>query len=209
MNQTTDINTAAVPAPVAIADLQGLTNTVNRLASLQLILNQAEAEQQAAQEAAKKGFADATAPFLEEMNALFAGLEKYCGDNKDTLFPTKGGKRAKTFAVLQHKLQYRSSQSVLAPATAADQILATARMLETKLISEQAKGDARDSDAIDQVAAVITVLNGLIRPSAAELKKDAVKEVTNEQATELLLAMGIKVVTEEAFKLSFNFSPQS
>lgn len=205
---THDIDTATATAAPAITDLQGLTNAVARLASLQLILNNAEGNMQAQVEALKKAFADATAEHAAEIKTTFAQVEAYCAANKETLFPLKNGKRKKTFAVLQHALQYRSSQSVNAPNDAAEQIAALVRTLEARLISEQAKGDARDVDAIKEVAAVITTLNGLLRPSAPELNKDAVKLVTNEQASGLLLAMGVGVISSETFKLAFTFTPE-
>lgn len=191
----------------AITDLPGLTSTVFAIAGNALLINQAEARMQAEIEAMKKAFADATRQLKEANERDLAAVMAYCEAHKDELFPIKRGKRQKTFAVLQHKLQYRSSESVEAPADAADRI--------TDLISEiRVKGvHALFTDDGEEQATEARLLadrlEQLLRKRDPELNKDAVKLLPAPQLAMLTEATGISIKQEESFKLALAFTPES
>lgn len=207
MNQTHDINTSAAPVIADIKDLPGLTSSIFRIAGHQLLINGAQATLQAEIEARKKAFEDATAELQTTIASELAAIERYCEAHKDTLFPVKKGKRQKTFAVLQHKLQYRESTAVEAPKDAADRIKNLIANAEWRLIQEQAKGINRDAERINALAALITAMKGLLRTPEPELNKDAVKLLTNEEAINLLHDQAITTTTTDSFKVVFSFTP--
>lgn len=196
-----DIDTSNLPALV-IKDDKQLSDLVFEMASKQLLLNAAEAEQQAKIEAAKKAFADATGDITTEIRAKFAALEAYAAKHKDRLFPVKGGKRKKTFPVLAHKLQYRSSEQVKAPANAVLIIKGIIFNAEAEIMS---LGPCEHST---HLAGLIQQLEALIRQPEPELNKDAVKACSDKVVKDYLAAHGITVETLETFKLAFAFTPE-
>lgn len=200
---THNIDTATATAAPAITDLQGLTNAVARLASLQLILNNAEGSMQAQVEALKKAFADATAEHAAEIKTTFAQVEAYCAANKETLFPIKNGKRKKTFAVLQHALQYRTGSSVEIPKDAVTQIQG--------LINYVKGYPGEEWNGLSKPA-IIGALESLIRTPAPEFNKDtfsALRSNTELAAlAEVLRLNGFHVSKQETFKLAFTFTPE-
>jgi phage host-nuclease inhibitor protein Gam len=193
-----DIDTTTTP-PVSIADDIALTNLVHEAASLQLTLNAAEARMQAHVEAAKKGFNEATREQSQRIAEIFAGIETYCAAHRDRLFPLKGKKRAKTFAVLQHKLQYRSSEAVEAPKDVVQRIQ---DMLHDVASALYAPGLTSEREA--ELKRIETTLICLIRQSDPELNKDNAKALKGQ----IPEALGIRVTTSETFKLAFNFTPE-
>jgi hypothetical protein len=196
-----DIDTSNLPALV-IKDDKQLSDLVFEIASKQLVLNAAEAEQQSKIEAAKKAFADATGDITNEIRAKFAAIEAYASKHKERLFPVKGGKRKKTFPVLAHKLQYRSSDQVKAPANA---VLLIKNMILNSEVNIMNLGPC---EASTEIAAVIQQLKGLIRQPEPELNKDAIKAISDESVKDYLAAHGITVETLETFKLTFAFTPE-
>ena len=201
-----DINTTQAAPALTITDDRHLCHVVYLLASHQLLINGAEAAMQAKVEAAKKAFADATAPIAEELKSLFAAVEIYAAANKARLFPVKGKKQSKTYKVLQHELKYRSSSAVEAVTNAAEMI---GRMIEI--------ADAWDSpDGLwngipkDEVR---DALKALLRQPPTELDKDALlsqheaKTPLSEALLGYLHLNGIRVKTSETFKLAFTFTP--
>lgn len=202
MTTAHDIDTTQALPAITINDDRELCDIVYTIANKQLIINAAEANQQAKIEAAKKAFADGTAEFTAEIKALFAAVQRYAEAHKDRLFPVKGATRKKTFAILQHKLQYRSSDRVEAPADA----VARLRMMITA--SEVNIMNLGAGPAADEIAAVIQQLEGLIRSPEPELNKDAVKAISDTAIKDYLASCGMRVVTDETFKLSFAFTPE-
>jgi phage host-nuclease inhibitor protein Gam len=198
-----DIDTATAPPALTITDDKQLCDIVYQLASKQLVINAAEAEQQASVEAAKKAFADATGPLAEEIKSLFSAVAAYAAANKDRLFPVKAGKRRKTFAVMQHKLQYRSADSVEAPANAVDLLRAVIWDLECSAQKAALEGESPAS-----YEAAVSALEQLIRQPAPELDKEAVKALSREDAKRMIAAQGIRISTQETFKLAFSFTPE-
>lgn len=197
-----DIDTQEAPPALIIQNDKQLCDVVYALASKQLIINSAEAEMQAKVEAAKKAFADATEPITSEIKALFAAVEAYAETNKDRLFPVKKGKRVKTFPVLAHKLQYRSSDQVEAPANAAHVVENLIAFFERQL------EDIQSPDDEIKTRQLLESLYFLIRQPEPELNKDAVKTLNHADAINLLQAHGIRIKTLETFKLAFTFSPE-
>lgn len=195
-----DIDTSNLPALV-IKDDKQLSDLVFDIASKQLVLNAAEAEQQSKIEAAKKAFDDATRDITGEIRAKFAAIEAYAAKHKDRLFPVKGGKRKKTFNVLQHALQYRSSDQVKAPSNAVLIIKAIIFNAEAEIMS---LGPCEHST---HLAGVIQKLEALIRQPDPELNKEGVKACTDKVVKDYLAAHGITVETLETFKLTFAFTP--
>jgi phage host-nuclease inhibitor protein Gam len=196
---TKDIDTTQITPAVVIDDDMQLTEFVFKAASLQLMLNEAEARQQAQAEAAKMAYDEATREHAERIAEIFAGIEAYCAANRDRLFPLKGKKRSKTFAVLQHKLQYRSSESVEAPKDAATRIQ---RML-SDVVSELAT-PGLTTEREGELQVLEQTLKSLIRQPEPELNKDNVKALSEVLPAEL----EIKVTTAETFKLAFTFTPE-
>lgn len=197
-----DIDTQQAAPALTITDDKHLSDIVFALASKQLLINAAETDMQARVEAAKKAFADATAPISEEITTLFAAVEAYANKHKDRLFPLKGGKRKKTFKVLQHALQYRSSDQVKAPANAVQIIKSIILSSEVNIMN------LGDCDAATQIAAAIQKLEACIRRPEPELDKDAVKALADKELVDHLAEHGIKVETVETFKLAFAFTPE-
>lgn len=198
---TIDINTAETPQTLTIKDDKELCDIVYKIASKQLVINAAEANQQLKIEAAKKAFADGTAEFTADIKTLFAGVQAYAEANKDRLFPVKGGTRKKTFPVLAHKLQYRSADRVEAPSDAVT-------MLQANIEQSEANAANLGPDYAAEMAAVIAKMRGLIRTPAPELNKDAVKALSDDTLKDHLSILGIRVVTDETFKLAFAFTPE-
>lgn len=193
-----DIDTTTTP-PVAIADDIALTNLVHEAASLQLTLNAAEARMQAHVEAAKKGFEEATREQAQRIAEIFAGIEAYCAAHRDRLFPLKGKTRAKTFAILQHKLQYRSSEAVEAPKDAVQRIQAMYNAVELELSTA-----VLTSERERELQGLGEILTLLLRWREPELNKDNAKALDGQ----IPEALGIRVTTSETFKLAFNFTPE-
>jgi phage host-nuclease inhibitor protein Gam len=193
-----DIDTTTTP-PVTIDDDLALTNLVHEAASIQLTLNAAEARMQAHVEAAKKGFNEATREQAQRIAEIFAGIEAYCAAHRDRLFPLKGKTRAKTFAILQHKLQYRSAEAVEAPKDAVQRI----QVMLSDVISELT-GAGITTDRERELQRIEETLNLLLRHREPELNKD------NAKALDGLIPepLGIRVTTSETFKLAFNFTPE-
>jgi phage host-nuclease inhibitor protein Gam len=181
-----------------IDTLDGLKGAVHRLASLQLTLNAAEAQQQATIEAAKRAFDQATTEIQQEIANLLAGVEAFCAANKDMLFPVKGRKRAKTFSVLQHALAYRESSSIEAPANILDCIKLTRshikQLMETPGLEIAAEAQAQ-IDALDQ----------LIR-TKEEFDRTAAKPLL-EAHPGLMSRLQIREVKSDTFRVTFNFTP--
>lgn len=200
-----DIDTTQAPATLVIADDIALTSLVHEAASLQLILNGAEIKQQATIEAAKKAFADATRETAQRITEIFAAIQTYASANRDRLFPKKGTKQAKTYSVLQHKLQFRSSDQVEAPDNAAALVLRICAEFahKIKIAEEQGNHTAREA-----MLSQLELLHGLLRQPDPELNKDAVKTLTDAEAKRTLSDLGIKVTTSETFKLAFTFTPE-
>lgn len=198
---TRDIDTTQVPATLAIADDIALTSLVHEAASLQLILNGAEVKQQATIEAAKKAFADATRETAQRITAIFAGIEAYCAKNRDRLFPMKGKKRSKSYSVLQHKLQYRSSTAVEAPKNIVESIQAKIEEVKTALANPTI---AAQRSASDDLLQLLSLLQSLLRTPPQELNKEAPSSALLRAPADL----GIKVTTSETFKLAFTFTPE-
>lgn len=196
-----DIDTSNLPTLV-IKDDKHLADLVFQMASQQLVLNAAEAEQQAKIESAKKAFADATSDISNDISAKFAAVEAYAAKHKDRLFPVKGSKRVKTFKVLQHELQFRSSHQVKAPANAVMVLKSIILNSEVEIMN---LGPCEHSTAI---AAMISRLERLIRQPDPELNKDAVKAEEDAWTRDLLATHGITVETLETFKLAFAFTPK-
>lgn len=203
MQENIDINTAEITPALTITDDKQLCDIVYDIASKQLVINAAEAEMQAKVEAAKKAFADATEPLTSQIKMQFAAVETYAEAHKDRLFPVKAGKRKKTFAVLEHKLQYRCSEQVKAPSNAVMVIKAIIWDLEC----EAQKHNWEGYGTPDHEAA-ISALETLIRQPEPELNKDAVKSLCHAEARRILNENGIKLETLETFKLAFTFSPE-
>lgn len=206
--QTQDIDTAAAAPLPPLKDLPALFEAVAEAARTQLVINAAEAHMQAEVEAAKIGFEKATAPHSARIQSLFAQIEQYCEAHKDTLFPVKGGKRKKTFTVLQHALQYRSSTTVEVPKRIVEQLLTVIESMDKEIATARSKGDPAELEHASDMFACMTALEGLIRHPAPEFNKDAAKAITNKRAQEILKSLCLKVGISETFKLAFNFSPE-
>ena len=215
MTATHDINTSAAPAAPDIADQTELRSVIHTLAQKQLILDEAGAKAKAAIETAKKAFADATAETAAEITADFARVVKFAAEHRAELFPMKGKKQAKTFKVLSHELQYRCSDSVEAPPDAAKVIANLIKASEMNICNLGMGAHSL------QIAQVIAELETLLRHPEPEMNKDAVHSLKDrakaqepedfnaaKEAAELLEANGIKVVTEETFKIAFKFTPE-
>jgi phage host-nuclease inhibitor protein Gam len=196
-----DIDTAQAAPALTITDDKHLCDVVFQIASRQLLINSAEADMQARVEAAKKAFADSTEPLATEIKDLFAAVEAYATRHKDRLFPLKGGKRKKTFSVLQHALQYRASKQVAAPANAVSIIKALIFNLEADIMA------LGECEASTRKAALVSVLESLIRQPDPELNKEGVKVITDTELVNTLAAHGIQVTDVETFKLAFAFTP--
>lgn len=180
-----------------------LTNLVSDLAQKQILIERAKAQVQATVEAAKLAYDEATRDIVAEINSGFQAINTYCAEHKDRLFPLKKGKRQKTYAVLQHKLQYRSSSEVTAPTDILTRL--RDRLADLTLQSRSLTGTA-DLDAID---AEIELINSLIRQPAPELNKDAAGAALSSEATALALApLGISLTSNETFKLVFTLTPE-
>lgn len=197
MTKDIPVNSATA---VQIDTLDQLKAAVHKLATLQLVLNAAEARQQAAVEAAKKAFDEATAETQSQLADLLAGVQKFAAANKDMLFPLKGKARAKTFKVLQHALAYRSSSSISAPETIVEDIKAMRAHLK-ELLSWPTTDDAAAAEALAQIDA----LDRLIR-TKEEFDKTAAKQLLESQAG-LLSRLKVTEATEETFRIAFNFAP--
>lgn len=204
MSQTIDIDTTETPPALIISDDKQLCDIVYAIAQKQLIIDAAKADAQAKLEAAKKAFTDATEPLTTEIKTQFAAVEAYAAKHKDRLFPLKGKTRKKTYAVLEHKLQYRSSSQVEAPANAVEIIHQLIRASEVNIFNS---GPGQHAQLIQ---AMIGKLERLIREPAPELNKEAVPQAMEDADLKLLLEdNGIRVAELETFKLAFKFSPQT
>jgi phage host-nuclease inhibitor protein Gam len=203
---TIDIDTTQAAPALTITNDKHLADVVHQLASKQLILNQASAEQQAKIEAIKKAFGDATEDLSKEIEDLFAAVEAYAMANKERLFPTKGGKTNKTFVVLKHKLQFRSAASVEAVSNAVDLI---ERMIDVVSDWDSLDGNWCGVPKDD----VYQAFKDLLRQPPKELNKEALlsqhaaKTPLAKALLEYLHLHGIRVKTTETFKLSFTFTP--
>lgn len=203
MTDTKTINTAAITPDIVISDDVQLTQLVHEAASLQLSLNRAETIQQAAVEAAKKAFEDATRDTSTRIAEIFTAIQSYCAANRDRLFPAKNGKRAKTYQVLAHKLQYRSSDTVQAPE---DAVQVIENLLKAGLDYIEHHPLGLDHWNGYSRTNLQTALKALIRQPEPELNKDAVKNA-DHHLRDMLATQGIRVLTQETFKLAFTFTP--
>lgn len=183
-------------APVEITDDLALTGLVHEAASLQLVLNEAEAKTQSTIENAKRAFAEATAEATQRIAAIFAGIEAYCAKHRDRLFPLKGGKRSKTYQVLQHKLQYRCSESLEAPKDIVQRIFDL--RFEFLHITPLDEAQRQELEAMDKLLAA------LLRQPPPELNKDTAKACLDRLPSDL----GLSLRTDETFKLAFSFTPE-
>lgn len=184
-----------------IDTLDGLKGAVHRLATLQLTLQSAEAQQQATIEAAKRAFDQATAEIQAEIANLLAGVEAYCAANKDMLFPKKGKSRSKTFKVLQHALAYREASAIEAPAN----ILATIKAMRARIQEQLHFPDAPNAGPPEEALAQIDALDLLIR-TKEEFDRTAAKALLESQPG-LLSRLQIREVTTDTFRVTFNFTP--
>jgi phage host-nuclease inhibitor protein Gam len=204
MSQIIDIDTAETPPTLVISDDKQLCDIVYGIAQKQLIIDAAKAEAQAKLEAAKKAFTDATEPLTTEIKTQFAAVEAYAHKHRDRLFPLKGKTRKKTYAVLEHKLQYRKSSQVEAPANAVEIIHQLIRASEINIFKI---GPGQHAQLIQ---AMIGKLERLIRHPAPELNKEAIPQAIEDADLKFLLEdNGIRMVDLETFKLVFKFSPNS
>lgn len=205
--QTIDIDTTQAAPALTITDDRHLCDVVYEIASKQLVINAAQANQQAKIEAAKKAFADGTAEFTAEIARLFAAVTDYATANKERLFPGKGKKQKKTYKVLSHELKFRSSTAAEAPA---DAVAVIRQMLQV----------VRDFDAPDgnwngvPLVQVVETLKGLLRQPPEELNKDALLSLCasespgSEALAQYLHLHGLRAKTTEGFKLVFSFTPE-
>ena len=201
---TTDIDTAAVPAPAPIHTLDELTAAVAKAAQLQLVIMAAEARQRAAVEAAKEAFELATRASSAELAALLAGISAAADAHKDDWFPIgKNKKRKKSLKVLEHTLAYRQAVSVEAPAGAAQQLTRVLQELAAHLASDGLCAEEREILEREQRA-----LSAVLRQPPVELNKEAVKAL-DENALGWLYAHGVKLVSTESFTLRFDFTPNA
>jgi phage host-nuclease inhibitor protein Gam len=179
-----------------------LTNLVSDLAQKQILIERAKGQVQATVEAAKLAYDEATRDIIAEINSGFEAINAYCTENKDRLFPVKKGKRQKTYAVLQHKLQYRSSSEVTAPDDIIARIIAR---IDALCIEARSLNAAMDHDAI---SAEIDLLNTLLRHPPIEFSKDAAGSALAHETTALQLdPLGINITQNETFKLTFTLTP--
>lgn len=207
MKENIDIDTAEITPALTITDDKHLCDVVYEIASKQLVINAAEAEQQAKLEAVKKAFSDATGPLEADIKNLFAAVQAYATAKKDRLFPKKGKTRSKTYKVLQHKLQYRSSTAAVVPSNA---VAVINQMLQI----------VRDFDSPDgnwngiPLEQVQETLKGLLRQPPQEVAKDAVvtlctaEDHASKALAEYLHLHGIRAKETETFKLAFAFTPE-
>jgi phage host-nuclease inhibitor protein Gam len=205
--QTIDIDTTQAPPAITIKDDQDLCNVVYQIASKQLVINAAEANQALKIEAAKKAFEDGTSQFTAEIKALFAAVQAYAEANKDRLFPVNGKTRSKTFKVLAHKLQYRRSTATETPKK--DAVGTLHRMIE--MIRDYGSPDGCWNGI--PLERIVSILHQLLRQPAEEVNKDALLALcTADDPQSKLIADYIKLhgfsaKESEAFKLVFAFTP--
>lgn len=199
---TIDIDTTQTAQAATIKDDRELCDIVYQIASKQLVINAAEANQQLKIEAAKKAFEEGTADFTKEIKTLFTAVQAYAETHKDRLFPVKSGTRKKTYSVMQHKLQYRSSDRVEAPSDAVNLIKCIILNTEVAIMN------LGECDHSTHLAGIIQKLESMIRQPAPELNKEAIKACSDAVVRDYLDEQGIRVVTDEAFKLVFAFTPE-
>lgn len=190
--------TAAAASTLVITDDKHLTDLVHEAASIQLLLNSAEVKQQAHVEAAKKAFDEATREHTAKISTIFAAIEAYCAQHRDRLFPLKGTKRSKTYAVLQHKLQYRSSTTVSAPKDIVKRIQALLSNVRLQLASIT-NTSAQEAELLQLQGS----LESLLRTPPQEFNKEAPAATLTAAPQEL----GISITSAETFKLAFTFTP--
>lgn len=199
----TDIDTTQITDAPVITDLKGLSDTIHEMAKEQLKVNEAEAKMQAAVEDAKKQYEAAISPHTGLIATFFTGVANYAKQAIDTLFPkSKGGERKKTYPVLGHKLQLRSSSSIEAPAD----IIEKLAHLRSDLEASYVRGEIE----IDQLDSKIAVIDKLLRVPPVEFNKDAAREAFKDpEAAKVLAELGIKETSVETFKVAFKFTPES
>ncbi len=205
MQQTQDIDTTSVPAPITIDGLPALTDTIARAAQLALVIATAEKRQQAAVETAKAAFESATRETSEELKSLFAGIEAACAANKDAWFPAaKNGKRKKTLAVLQHEIKYRDATSIQTEGDPIGNIREALAGVEAQL------GTDLDTEERATLDATHSLLLNLLRQPPEELNRQAaLAAAAKEQHTDLLADLGITRHTTETFRVVFHFTPNA
>lgn len=206
MNTTQDIDTTAIAPALTITDLKQLTEVIHDMAQTQLLLNRAEADMQSRIEVIKKAYDEATAELVEKIKAALAAVEAYATQNKDTLFPIKGGKRKKTLAILQHALKFRESSSVDAPSNAVELISQIVEALKAQSGLAVFSNDQMRAEALQLGA---DKLNALLRQPDKELNKEAIKSLDDKQFESLKRLVGIKIVPSETFKVEFTFTPET
>ena len=194
---------STTPTPVLNTDTD-LTNLVADLAQKQIIIEKAKSQVQTTTEAAKLAFDEATRDLVAYIEAGFKLIDQYCAIHRDRLFPKKGSKRSKTFKVLEHKLQYRSSSEVTAPEDIVKRILARLDRLKMEFRS------INFSEDLERVEAEMDLLKTLLRQPPLEFNKPAASTALASETTALQLApLGIDKVTTEAFKLEFVLTPNA
>jgi phage host-nuclease inhibitor protein Gam len=193
MKPPVDIPTPNPPDPnvPGIGDLCELQKAIHSIAQDTLVIEAAETRLQSEVEAMKKAFEEATREHKERRAQLVAAVEHYCDANKDTLFPIKGGKRRKTYHILQHELQYREATELAhEEGTSFDQ--AALDLVEMSRL-------AQDPETQQQIANCVKV-----KPPT--LDKRSVRNAFTAIG-EILTKVGLKLQTTEAFKINLNFTP--
>lgn len=198
----TDIDTTAITDAPVITDLKGLSDTIHEMAKEQLKVNEAEAKMQAAVEDAKKQYEAAISPHTGLIATLFTSVANYAKQAIDTLFPkSKGGERKKTYPVLGHKLQLRSSSSIEAPEDIVQLIIDDLKKMVRTNPGNEPSPEQRKREIM---------LAKLLRQPPLELNKDAAREALKDpEAAKVLAELGIKETSIETFKVAFKFTPES
>lgn len=206
----TDIDTTQITDAPVITDLKGLSDTIHEMAKEQLKVNEAEAKMQAAVEDAKKQYEAAISPHTGLIATLFTSVASYAKQAIDTLFPqSKNGKRKKTYTILGHQLQLRSSSSITAPEDIILDLLNLANQRRIDSATLFATPDA-DHAYAEQLRAEAVKFESLIRTPAPELNKEAATELLKDpDIGPTLEAYGIKSETTDTFKVAFKFTPES
>lgn len=182
-----------------------LTDAIHELATLTTVITAAQAKQQATVEAAKKAFEEATREETARLEEIRSQVEAYCAKHKATLFPGK----AKTCSVLQHKLQYRSSTKVTAPADVVARIQRQIDAIEDQL-GQDINGEIDlTPDQVEDLTDDLSVLTALLRVSNPELNKKLVPDYMTDRFKPLLKSLGIDLHTEDTFNIVLTLSPNA
>lgn len=186
-----DIDPTTIPDAPVITGLKGLTDTVHDLAQVTLTVREAEAKMAKAIEIAKADCEQATAPYKAMINRLFAGIANYATTAIDSLFPRKkDGTRKKTFAILNHKLQLRSSSSITAP----EDIIAKIRLwYQLRMAEADASLCRGDSPTVAaQIEAEALLIASLIRRGSRRVPESQPNQDLQDGATQAYAAPQIR-----------------